>query len=178
MSAADPDEQLAFSFAPTTVTSPPATQAEALVRVRPRRWLWLGQPRLLPFGVTARTDGQAPLQAQGQMQQLAIIPRWLARLVMIAVPVVGALLAFFLFTAEVPQVVNLPKAEAKAQIESVGFQFQEIGEASDTVGPGRVIRTDPQASSRKRKGSTVSVSDEATGPGPCKRPHRTPVPLR
>jgi beta-lactam-binding protein with PASTA domain len=157
VSGADPDEQLAFSFVPTTVASLPGTQAEAQVRVRPRRWLWLGLPRLLLFSVTARTDGQTPLQAQGQMQQLAIIPRWLARLAMIAVPVVGALLAFLLLTAEVPQVVNLPKAEAEAQIQSVGFQFQEIGEASDTVGPGRVIRTDPQASSRKRKGTTVSV---------------------
>lgn len=63
----------------------------------------------------------------------------------------------------VPDVTNLPSAEAANRLGVAGFNVDLVNEASDAVGTGRVIRTDPAANTDATKGATVRMF-VSTGP--------------
>jgi serine/threonine-protein kinase len=58
---------------------------------------------------------------------------------------------------DVPNVVNLPEAEANRILSDRGFGVRIITEPSDDVDAGRVIRTVPSANDRAPAGSTVEM---------------------
>ncbi|MGH2769841.1 MAG: PASTA domain-containing protein, partial [Actinomycetota bacterium] len=157
LDASDPNDRLTFAIDPSPLRAVPGSHAAARVRVQARKWRWLGFPETHSFEVTAAPDGPAPLKAGGQFIQEALIPRWVPRVAMAAIPLLAALLAFFLLTSTVPQVDDLTQVAATGQIREAGFEVREIGEASDTVPAGKVIRTDPEGGERKRKNTTVKA---------------------
>ncbi len=157
LAASDPNNRLTFNLGPSSLRTAPGDHALAKVHLQARKRRWLGLPETHSFEVTASPDGPAPLKAEGQFIQEALIPRWVPRVAMLAIPLLAALLAFLLLTTTVPQVDDLAQTAAIGQLEDAGFEVREIGEASDTVAAGRVIRTDPEGNSRKRKGATIKT---------------------
>jgi eukaryotic-like serine/threonine-protein kinase len=63
----------------------------------------------------------------------------------------------------VPDVTGLTVAQASAQLGAAGFDVNQADEASSTVDAGRVIRTDPAATTPLPAGSTVTIV-VSTGP--------------
>jgi beta-lactam-binding protein with PASTA domain/predicted Ser/Thr protein kinase len=60
--------------------------------------------------------------------------------------------------AEVPEVVGLPEAEARAAIERAGFQVGSVSQQpSGDAAPGLVIDQDPDPGARLRRGESVSI---------------------
>ena len=61
-------------------------------------------------------------------------------------------------TIAIPNVAGQTVAEAKEALKKANFDVgEEKTEASDTVAEGRVIRTDPEAGSRRKEGSKVNL---------------------
>jgi serine/threonine-protein kinase len=58
---------------------------------------------------------------------------------------------------DVPTVVNLPQAQADANLKAAGFQVTIQQEPSDLVQEGRATRTDPIEGSKQPKGSTITL---------------------
>lgn len=58
---------------------------------------------------------------------------------------------------EIPNVVDKPFGEAKAELEEAGFVVEQRNESSDQVAPFNVIRTEPRAGELAERGSTVIV---------------------
>ena len=64
---------------------------------------------------------------------------------------------------QVPEVTNLPEADAEARLEAEGFEVDVTREESADVARGRVIRTNPEAGTEAELGSTVTMV-VSTGP--------------
>ena len=71
---------------------------------------------------------------------------------------------------EVPDLTNRSKADAKATLTNLDFKFKVIEEYSLTVAKGDVIRTQPPASTKLPKGSTVTLVI-SKGPKPVVMPN-------
>ncbi len=74
-------------------------------------------------------------------------------------------------TAKVPNVEGDTFEDAQAQIEARGLKVERREEASDTVAPGIVTRTDPGAGVRVDKGSTTVAVYVSAGPAPVNVPN-------
>jgi serine/threonine-protein kinase len=57
----------------------------------------------------------------------------------------------------VPRLVGLTQADAVAQLQSAGLSAKTITEPSDSLGQGRVTRTDPASGASIKRGSVVQV---------------------
>ncbi|MBJ6745961.1 Stk1 family PASTA domain-containing Ser/Thr kinase [Streptococcus sp. 121] len=67
-------------------------------------------------------------------------------------------------SAVIPQVENLPLADARSQIEAAGLVVGNVSEeASTEIEPGNVIRTNPKSGTQRREGSTVDLIVSAEG---------------
>ena len=66
-------------------------------------------------------------------------------------------------TGVVPDVVNLPEADAERRLDAEGFEVTVEREESASVESGRVIRSDPEAGTDAELGSTVTIF-VSTGP--------------
>ena len=67
-------------------------------------------------------------------------------------------------SAIIPQVKNMPLADARNQIEKAGLVVGNVSEeASIDVEPGNVIRTNPKSGTQRREGSTVDLIVSAEG---------------
>ena len=69
-------------------------------------------------------------------------------------------------TGEVPDVVNLPEADARSRLQSEGFEVKVEREESTSVERGRVISTDPEAGTDAELGSTVTMTVSSGAPEP------------
>jgi eukaryotic-like serine/threonine-protein kinase len=74
-------------------------------------------------------------------------------------------------TARVPDVAGDTFEDAQAQIEARGLKVERRDEASDTVAPGIVTRTDPGAGVRVDKGTTTVAVYVSAGPAPVNVPN-------
>ena len=74
-------------------------------------------------------------------------------------------------TAKVPNVEGDTFEDAQAQIEARGLKVERHEEASDTVAPGLVTRTDPGAGVRVDKGTTTVAVYVSAGPAPVNVPN-------
>jgi eukaryotic-like serine/threonine-protein kinase len=70
---------------------------------------------------------------------------------------------------EVPNVIGLDQVAAASQLAGKGFQVNTTQEPNDSVGAGKVIRTDPPANTMTDPGSTVTIV-VSSGPPPVKVP--------
>ncbi len=67
---------------------------------------------------------------------------------------------------QVPDVENLPEADARARLQDEGFEVRVTKEESADVAQGRVIRTDPEAGTQADLGSTVTIVVSSGEPEP------------
>jgi beta-lactam-binding protein with PASTA domain/predicted Ser/Thr protein kinase len=81
---------------------------------------------------------------------------------------------------DVPDVVDLDKAQARATLEKAGFEVREVTRAVETSGEQDVVLDQsPPGGSQREKGSSVTITvGEFTppGPGPDATPTPTPTP--
>ena len=69
-------------------------------------------------------------------------------------------------TGEVPDVVNLPEADARSRLQSEGFEVTVEREESASVERGRVISTNPEAGTDAELGSNVTMTVSSGPPEP------------
>jgi serine/threonine-protein kinase len=103
-------------------------------------------------------------------------------LIVLALIIVGGLIALFALTGNggsevtVPDVTNKPLAEAKSMLEGKGFKVREERVNSAQVQADTVIAQDPGANERAKKGSEVTLTVSA-GVGDVAVPNVTNSPF-
>ncbi len=109
------------------------------------------------------TDAAATMVRTGPAREKKSRRKWPYLLILLAaLALVGAGVYFLAFaqaaTINVPNVVGMAQQQAENTIRNQGLQpAVESQEFSDTVPAGAVIRQDPQAGARVRKGATVNL---------------------
>ncbi|HEY0869494.1 MAG TPA: Stk1 family PASTA domain-containing Ser/Thr kinase [Acidothermaceae bacterium] len=76
----------------------------------------------------------------------------------------------------VPDVRNLPVAEAESALTSFGFNFQEIDQPSSTAAPGIVINQSPPHDSPAKTGTIVKLFVSVAPPPSSSPPANSPPP--
>jgi hypothetical protein len=176
ITASDPEHALSFRLIPGLVRVAPGVEEVAQIRVRPRRPLWLGAPRVNSFSLEvvgegregAYVDGQDGARVEGQLSQFPLIPRWVVRAAGLAIPLVAALLIFLRVTATtaVPDLGHVSKNVAEQKLRAAGFLVKESTGQTDVVPVDSVISQDPVGGSHQHHGSTITVLISA-GPTPA-----------
>ena len=141
----DADGNVDVEVDPPVLTVDPGTAAFADVRVRPRKTLWRGTPRSLPFQVVAAPDGAEPLVVDGIMLQQPRIPKWLLRaLLLLAALILLAILLWFTLLK--------PTVESAAK-DAVDEQIADAIEAAGGGGGGGGATTT----------TTTTTADDGSG---------------
>lgn len=157
LAATDPDNRLRLALASDHVNLGPGTDTVVRMRARSTRTLWKGPEERAPFKVEIQPEGLAPIKIDAQFVQKAWLPAWLPKAAIVLIPLLLASIAFAAMTATVPRVDGVPQAAAVERIEDAGFVAREFPETDEKVPAGMIIRTEPEANARKRKGSTVKA---------------------
>jgi hypothetical protein len=80
VTAADADDLLRFMYSPGLLGLPAGTAGYSRIKAKPRKLLWWGQPRTIPFNVFVEpADGTPATTLDAGLVQLPIIPRWSPR---------------------------------------------------------------------------------------------------
>lgn len=169
LAAGDPDNQLGFAVQPPVLSVNPGDYEIARVQVTPRKKKWLGPPQLMTFVVEGQIENGPPVRVDGRHEQIAIVPAWVVKFVLLVLVPLLIFLVYLLTTAKIPAVAGLPRAEAATRLLDAGFDAQFSNVASEEVAAGRVVATEPPREGRIRKGTDVAVFVSA-GPDPLTVP--------
>jgi hypothetical protein len=162
VSASDPDELLRFTYAPGLLGLPAGTAGYSRIRARPRKRLWWGQPKTIPFSVFVEpAGGGAATTLDAVMVQLPIIPRWSPRALMAL-----AALALAWLVLLKPTVQDTAKKAAVAQVHK----------ATSTPAPTPTATASATPSPTPTQPGGGAGSGSGTGKGPGKAATPTPTP--
>lgn len=126
LKATDPDNLLRFRFAPPELISEPGTATFARLFVRPRKILWKGPAKTLPFEALLDIDGQEPIHLPGSMVERPVFGSNVTR----ALVAVLLLLIFFVILW---MTVLRPKVESTAK-EAVAKPLSQTNAAVNDIG--------------------------------------------
>jgi hypothetical protein len=108
LDASDPERALGFELRPPLLEVAPGEVGIAKLRVRPRERHVRGPAQSHRFVVTLREEGAVPAHVSGTFLHEAILPRWLA-----AVVVTAALFALAWFALLRPEVESISREQAR-----------------------------------------------------------------
>ena len=96
--AVDPEEALRFQFDPPSVVAASGTATIVTLRARPKKRFLTGSPKTHRFQTVIQPKEAAPVNVDGSMVQLAMLPKWLPKALaaLIALVVAAAVLWFTL----------------------------------------------------------------------------------
>uniref|UniRef100_UPI0012EBAFCB Stk1 family PASTA domain-containing Ser/Thr kinase n=1 Tax=Cellulomonas bogoriensis TaxID=301388 RepID=UPI0012EBAFCB len=128
-----------------------------------------GETQVMPWAQTAVTPAQIPPGEEPPTEEEEERPdrrKLIWTLVAVAVvAVVGIIILIALNSdreqpvesVEMPSLVGMTEADARAELEALSLEFARETEADDTVPEGTVIRSDPQGPTEVEVGETVTV---------------------
>ncbi len=157
LSAGDPDHQLGFAVQPPVLSVNPGDYEIARVQVVPLKKKWLGPPQLRTFVVEGEIENGPPIRVDGRHEQIAIIPAWVVKFVVLVLVPLLIFLVYLLTTAKIPPVIRLTQADAETRLLDAGFDPSFSNVASEDIAAGRVVSTEPPREGRIRKGTDVAV---------------------
>ena len=166
ITAADPDQLLAFDVQPPGLLVEPGTAGFSKVRVRPVKRFWRGQPKTRPFKVAVGGDGPRPILLDGSMLQEAILPRWL-------LPALLAALGLLILAAVLWATLLQPAIKSAATQALADAGFTPIPSAAAPGGGGGASPAASSGSGAASPSSGASPSAAASA-GP---PTPTPAPV-
>ena len=171
ITAADPDQLLAFDVQPPGLLVEPGTAGFSRVRVRPIKRFWRGQPKTRPFKVAVAGDGARPILLDGSMLQEAILPRWL-------VPALLALLGLLILAAVLWAMLLQPaiKSAATQALADAGFTPIPSAAASGGGGGASPSPSTGSGSASPSPGASPSAVASAGPPTPTPAPVGNGVP--
>jgi ABC-type amino acid transport substrate-binding protein len=148
---------LAAEVTPRALPVEAGGSVTATLRARPRRRLLAGRSRRHGFRVLARVAGTPVAAAEGAMLQRPLTPWWLlaAALLVVLLPVAALLRPQP--SLAVPDPAGAAVSDATALLERAGLRPEVTREASETVAPGSLIRTEPSPGERVRRGARVAL---------------------
>jgi len=96
--AVDPEEALRFQFDPPSVVAASGTATIVTLRARPKKRFLTGSPKTHRFQTVIQPKEAAPVNVDGSMVQLAMLPKWLPKALaaLVALVVAAAVLWFTL----------------------------------------------------------------------------------
>ena len=96
--AVDPEEALRFQFDPPSVVAASGTATIVTLRARPKKRFLTGSPKTHRFQTVIQPKEAAPVNVDGSMVQLPMLPKWLPKALaaLVALVVVAAVLWFTL----------------------------------------------------------------------------------
>jgi hypothetical protein len=150
---ADAEQALKLVFAPRTLQVPPGASGTASLKARCARPALAGGPQRWSFQVTAETEGTAPVELQGVMEQRPLTTRWSRRaLAFAAIALVGL------------AVYSAKGQELKSVAVAVLSSSRPAPASSD--GPGRAVDGSSPAASSTPGGGAASSPSPSPSPSP------------
>ena len=113
----EPDGALRFEIEPPGFTVQPGAANFAKVRVLPVKRFLRGPDRTIPFKVVTQTGTGGALSADGMFVQRALVPRWLARLLLSLLVALIALALIWQFAFK-PVLRSAASAAAKKDVQA------------------------------------------------------------
>jgi eukaryotic-like serine/threonine-protein kinase len=162
------DIQRAASGMQVSAMAPPATRADyygyqdRTQRMGPQTAMGAASTAVSPYGAGYQT-GYGDSDGGGEEPpRRSWARRWLPWLIPLLVVIGAVAAAAVLLTSKgagdyVPQVNNLPEAQAVAQIKAAGLVPQVVSKSDSGVQKGYVIDTNPPGGNSIAKGATVQV---------------------
>lgn len=135
LSAADADQLLDLAVTPAELSIPAGAAAFARVTVRPRRRMWRGQAKTLPFQVAAEPDHGVPIALDGGVLHEPLLPRWLPK-ALIGLVLALIALAVLWFALLRPTLESAAQEAAEAEVAEVAEEQSEAAAALDAIAPG------------------------------------------
>jgi hypothetical protein len=170
LSAADPDQVLAFDIQPPGLVVEPGTAGFAKVRVKPRQTFMRGMPKSRPFSMVVQPAGGPPITLDGTLLQESVLPPWFMKALL---ALVGALIALILLwflvlrpsiESAASQALAAPLAELKG-----GVNDALAAGGLPTIGPGGGAPTPTPAAP-----TPTPAPGETPGPAPTSAPPLIP----
>lgn len=138
VSAADPDQLLAFDIQPPGIVVEPGTAAFARIRVKPRDSFMRGTPKSRPFNLVVQpADGGPVIALDGTMLQESVLPPWFMKaLVGLVALLIAAILFWFLVLR--PSIESAASEAVEAPIADLrdGVNDALAANGLATIGPG------------------------------------------
>jgi hypothetical protein len=157
VTATDADDLLRFSYSHELLRLPAGTAGYSRIKAKPRKRLWWGQPKTIPFNVFIDPgDGMPPTTLDAGVVQLPLIPRWTPRALMALAALALAWLLLLKPAAE--------KQIAKAATEALD---EQKAEATPTAVPEATPEASPESPAGQGDGS---AGDEEPKPKPAPKP--------
>lgn len=110
----DPDDKLEARVAAPGIDVGPGRTEIVRLDVRARERFWRGPAVTLPFQVHVEPPGTAPIELDGNLLQSPVVPKWMARALLLLV-VVAALLAGMWLTVLRPTIEDSARSAAAAE---------------------------------------------------------------
>jgi hypothetical protein len=151
VTAADADDLLRFTYSPGLLGLPAGTAGYSRIKAKPRKRLWWGQPKTIPFNVFVEpADGMPPTALDAGMVQVPIIPRWSPRALLALAALALAWLLLLKPTVE--------DTAAKAAVEEVG---------KPTPAPSATAEPTPSATPEPKGSGGDGKSEKRPKPKPA-----------
>jgi beta-lactam-binding protein with PASTA domain len=162
VNAQDTDGECEFRFVAPSVKIDPGRGVEAPFTVIPPKQIWLGRAKDRAIAVTATPVGDEQPRPPRTVtyRQRSWLPWWLA---VVAPLIAVAVVAVVLLMPKQTVVPNLKKANgsfaAGAVLRAAGLKLSpQIGQTMDPTAPvGSIVKQDPVAGTKVKRGSTVSI---------------------
>jgi hypothetical protein len=156
----DPEEQLKLSLDHSSLVVQPGTSAFLKLRAKPHDRFLRGQDRRLPFGVTATTPDQPPINAEGTVVQQQLLPKWLLP-VAVAALAAAVVLTVLWFTLVKPTVQTSAREAAKeqAKVENAAMMAQ-VDQAQD-----KANKAEDKAAAAEKKVDDMAAGNGGAGTG-------------
>jgi hypothetical protein len=163
LSGSEAEQAVELGFSPPALTVPAGGAASSGVRARCTKVSWTAAAQQWTFQVTAETDGTAPVQMQGALEQLPVLGRWTRRAIAIAAVGLVGLTVLHFRGAEIQSTASNLMSGNRAGQASPGGQ-QQAGGASPVAQAS--AGATPSAVSSSGTGGTTGGGTGANGTGP------------
>lgn len=156
----DPDELVRFKLAETTATVPPGEAIFVPLRVRAKRRPLTGRALVLPLTVTVEPSDGPVVELVGAVQQVARIPPWLVRALILAGLGLIALLVFWFALAK-PTLESTAREAVEEQVLSAQDAAQDAGAAAGSAGQAAGAASEAAGAADEAAGSAAEAAGSA-----------------
>jgi hypothetical protein len=156
----DPEEQLKLSLDHSSLVVQPGTSAFLKLRAKPHDRFLRGQDRRLPFGVTATTPDQPPINAEGTVVQQQLLPKWLLPVAVAALAAAVVLtVLWFMLVKPTVQTSAREAAKEQAKVENAAMMAQ-VDQAQD-----KANKAEDKAAAAEKKVDDMAAGNGGAGTG-------------
>jgi hypothetical protein len=158
LECSDANDDLKFAVRDRVVSVAPGQATFVKVKAVPRRTMWRGADRTLPFVVSVAAETSVPARLDGTHVQTAILPKWFFKALLAALAILAAL-AVLWFTLLKPAVQAAAKEAVGGELkqsQQAAQNAQKAAQAAQDAATDAKVAASGASSAAKDAGSTLT----------------------